>query len=157
MSSWVSRAYAWQRGIIGTPFLGTEAAIHAIRKGNYGMFEEMMREPEIGRIVVKMLEDGEPPNFKDSQILESAFIRILARNEAQNNTVGNFIGDDPRAEEMNKFSKEIRKNKRRENIDKQMEKISKKTFVPSVEMDKAKKVIVDTADKFTPSFLQGDQ
>ena len=157
MSSWVSRAYAWQRGIIGTPFLGTEAAIHAIRKGNYGMFEEMMREPEIGRIVVKMLEDGEPPNFKDSQILESAFIRILARNEAQNNTVGNFIGDDPRAEDMNKFSKEIRKNKRRESIDKQMEKISKKTFVPSVEMDKAKKVIGETVDKFTPSFLQGDQ
>ena len=38
-----------------------------------------------------------------------------------------------------------------------MEKISKKTFVPSVEMDKAKKVIGETVDKFTPSFLQGDQ
>jgi hypothetical protein len=58
---------------------------------------------------------------------------------------------------MNKFSKEIRKNKRRESIDKQMEKISKKTFVPSVEMDKAKKVIGETVDRFTPSFLQGDQ
>ena len=151
MSSWVSRAYAWQRGIIGTPFLGTEAAIHAIRKGKYGMFEEMMRNPEIGRIVVKMLEDGEPPSFKDNQILESAFIRILARNQQLAEE-----DEDPRTEDLNKFSKEI-KSKRRADIDRQMEDMSKKTFVPSVAMDKGKEVITDLTKQVAPSFLQGDQ
>jgi hypothetical protein len=125
MASWVSRAYAWQRGVIGTQFLGTEAAIHAIRKGKYGMFEEMMNNPEVGRIVVKMLEEGEPPNFKDRQALEKAFISILARNQAQADQ-----DDDPRTEELNKFSKEIKK--KRKNIESQMQDISKKSLQTKV-------------------------
>lgn len=150
MSSWVSRAYAWQRGIIGTPFLGTEAAIHAIRKGKYGMFEEMMRNPEIGRIVVKMLEDGESPSFKDNQILEAAFIRILARNQYEAEK-----DDDPETKNLNEFSKKLKANKRK-SIDKQMEDMSKKTFVPSVAIDKTKEVAGEIVEKITPSFLRGE-
>ena len=151
MSSWVSRAYAWQRGIIGTPFLGTEAAIHAIRKGKYGMFEEMMRNPEIGRIVVKMLEDGESPSFKDNQILEAAFIRILARNQYEAEK-----DNDPETKNLNEFSKKLKANKRK-SIDKQMEDMSKKTFVPSVAIDKTKEVAGEVVEKITPSFLEGEQ
>ncbi len=121
MASWVSRAYAWQRGVVGTQYLGTEAAVHAIRKGKYGLFEEMMNNPEIGRIVVKMLESGDPPSFKDNIALKSAFIRIIARNQAEADS-----DTDPRTKDLNKFSKEL-KLKKKKDIEDQMERLSKKT------------------------------
>lgn len=154
MASWISRAYAWQRGIIGTRWLATEAAIHAIRKGQYGMFQEMMENPEIGTIVVKMLEEGTAPSFKDKVRLEKAFISIIARNQAQ--AQGN---EDSRTKELNEYSKNLQKNikqkdkkSRRKDIEKQMEEISKKQTVPSVTLDKIGKEIGRRYDSVKESF-----
>ena len=143
MSSWVSRAYAWNRGIIGTPFLGTETAIHAIRKAKYSMFEEMMDKPEIGDLVVKMLEEGRVPTFKENSILTKALVSIIARNEAKEEYEDKF--------KIRAFRKDL-KDKRRKNIDAQMKDISKETFVPSVAVGKIKEKV----DPIVPDFLRGD-
>ena len=48
------------------------------------------------------------------------------------------------------------KANKRKSIDKQMEDMSKKTFVPSVAIDKTKEVAGEIVEKITPSFLEGE-
>ena len=63
--------------------------------------------------------------------------------------------DDPETKNLNEFSKKLKANKRK-SIDKQMEDMSKKTFVPSVAIDKTKEVAGEIVEKITPSFLEGE-
>ena len=140
--SLVSRVYALNRGVIGLPYFSTELAFQGFRKKRLKMFQEMMSKPEIGKIVVDMLRTGEMPSAKDNTRLTKAIINSLARHKVQAET-------DPDLEEMNKI--ESGYEKRRANIERQMERLTKKDFVR-----RGTKAIGNIADK-TKAFITGDE
>tara|TARA_R100001086_G_scaffold107462_1_gene54196 strand:- start:373 stop:5349 length:4977 start_codon:yes stop_codon:yes gene_type:complete len=121
LASWMSRAYAFQRGVVGPQWIGGEALIHTIKKKNYSIFKEMMENPDIGKIVLSMLESGEPPKGADSVMWVRALTNLIARERA----FGMF-DEDGEENALTKFGEDFAKSHRK-NIDEQMKKIYEKS------------------------------
>ena len=121
-NSWMSRAYAYQRGVIGPQWIIGEALFHTMRKNNFNIFKEMMENPDISRIAVQMLEEGRPPKGDQSVIWTRALINGIARERA-----GGYFDEEGNESSLSEIEKRS-KSKLRQDIDAQMKDIRSKTI-----------------------------
>lgn len=121
-NSWMSRAYAYQRGVIGPQWIIGEALFHTMKKNNFNIFKEMMENPDISRIAVQMLEEGRPPKGDQSVIWTRALINGIARERA-----GGYFDEEGNESSLSEIEKRS-KSKLRQDIDAQMKDIRSKTI-----------------------------
>tara|TARA_B100000575_G_scaffold293438_1_gene304837 strand:- start:5622 stop:10484 length:4863 start_codon:yes stop_codon:yes gene_type:complete len=140
--SMVSRVYALNRGVIGLPYFSTDIAFQAFKKKQLKLFEAMMNDPEIGKIVVDMLRTGEVPSPKDNTRFVKALTNVIARHTVEGET-------NPELEELNKISTGY--EKRRANIEKQMERLKKKDL-----LKRGTKAVENFVDQ-TKAFITGEE
>ena len=77
--SFVSRMYAYNRGIVGAPYLGTEAALQGIRKKDFEFFMLALEDIEVGRAFAEMVRTGRPLEPKRDAAFRRALINAAAR------------------------------------------------------------------------------
>lgn len=84
--AWLSRLFAWQRGVIGTKYLASEIGMNRFRKSQSDAIQRMIQDPE-AVIVIKNLFDAKTPiKEKDLTkavgVLKTVFLMPENRSDA---------------------------------------------------------------------------
>ena len=90
VESWISRVYAINRNVVSPKYVATEAIVQSYRTRSYNAFKDMIENPEIGDLVLKMLETGKPPKGKDA----IRFYRLLVSAASRNDYIASQTNED---------------------------------------------------------------
>ena len=81
VESWISRIYAINRNVVSPKYVATEAILQSFRTKQHNTFKEMLENPDIGDLVLKMLETGKPPQGKDAIRFYKMLVSAASRND----------------------------------------------------------------------------
>jgi len=90
VESWISRIYAINRNVVSPKYVATEAIVQSYRTRSYNAFKDMIENPDIGDLVLKMLEEGKPPKGKEA----IRFYRLLVSAASRNDYIASQTNED---------------------------------------------------------------
>ena len=82
VESYISRIYALQRKVVSFRYVGTEAVLQQYRNNNMSLLTEMISNPEVAKLLMKVVATGEAFLRQDKRLAELLVIG-LERDTAQ--------------------------------------------------------------------------
>lgn len=69
VESWISRFYSMNRDIISPQYVATESVLQKMRLSEFSLLVETIKNPDLPKIIIKMLESDKPPTAKEQLAL----------------------------------------------------------------------------------------
>lgn len=88
VESWISRFYSMNRDIISPQYVATESVLQKMRLSEFSLLVETIKNPDLPKIIIKMLEADKPPTAKE----QLALLNLLKTSTVFSTLAKEFFG-----------------------------------------------------------------